>query len=176
MRKELEKNYEDREKIIGKSRKILSYSKSSIYSIQRNEIKEAEDLIKKAEKGLLELKKIVGDNKNGHFSSAMQEYVEAICFLNLVKKNKLISRKEIDCGVEDYLCGIADTTGELARKAVLLATKKDIKGVKDIRDIVDYIYGEMSKFDLRNSELRRKFDAIKWNLKKIEDLMYDLSK
>jgi hypothetical protein len=30
------------------------------------------------------------------------------------------------------------------------------------------------KFDLRNGELRKKFDEIKWNLKKIEDIAYDI--
>ncbi|MBT7927970.1 hypothetical protein HN695_06565, partial [Candidatus Woesearchaeota archaeon] len=29
--------------------------------------------------------------------------------------------------------------------------------------------------DLRNGELRKKSDAIKWNLKKIEDILYDIS-
>ena len=30
------------------------------------------------------------------------------------------------------------------------------------------------QFDFRNSELRRKFDGIKWELKKLEDLSIEL--
>jgi hypothetical protein len=32
----------------------------------------------------------------------------------------------------------------------------------------------MLDFDFRSGELRKKSDAIKWNLKKIEDILYDL--
>ena len=175
MRKELKKSYEKREEVIQKSREILRYSKSSIYCTQRDELKEAEELIKKAKKIIDELRKII-TAENNIFNSALQEYVEAVCFLGIVKRNKLVERKELNVGVEDYLCGISDLTGELGRRAVLLATKKERDKVKEIYEFVDYIYGEMAGFDFRNSELRRKFDAIKWNLKKIEELRYDLSK
>ena len=37
------------------------------------------------------------------------------------------------------------------------------------------IYGEFLKLHLRNGELRKKSDAIKWNLKKLEEVMYDIS-
>ena len=177
MRKKLKKEYDIREEIINKSRDILRYSKSSIYSTHRNELKDAKKLIKQSEKLINELsKKIKIENKNNMFNSALQEYVEAICFLNVVENKKLIGINKLGVGVEDYLMGISDLTGELGRRAVLLAIKKDKKGVKEIYDLVDYIFGEMMKFNIRNSELRRKFDAIKWNLKKIEELRYDLSK
>ena len=177
MRKKLKKSYEEREEIISKSREVLRLSKSSIYSTHREEIKEAETQIKKAKKIIGKLRKLITvENKNNHFHAALQEYIEAVCFLNIIKNNELTSIKELGVGVEDYLCGIADVTGELGRKSVILATKKDKKGVENIRNLVDSIYGEMTKFDFRNSEIRRKFDSIKWNLKKIEELTYDLSK
>ncbi|GAG22250.1 unnamed protein product, partial [marine sediment metagenome] len=44
-----------------------------------------------------------------------------------------------------------------------------------IKAFVDEIYGEFLKFDLRNSELRRKSDSIKWNLKKLEDVIFDIT-
>ena len=46
---------------------------------------------------------------------------------------------------------------------------------KKIRDFVEELYGEMLKFNFRNGELRRKFDGIKYDLKKLEDLVLDLT-
>jgi hypothetical protein len=45
-----------------------------------------------------------------------------------------------------------------------------------IREAVEEIYGEFLNFDLRNGELRKKSDQIKWNMQKLEDLVYDLKK
>ena len=46
--------------------------------------------------------------------------------------------------------------------------------VVEIRDVVDEIYGELLKFDFRDSDLRRKFDSVKYDLKKLEDLLLEL--
>jgi len=44
----------------------------------------------------------------------------------------------------------------------------------EIKNLVDEIYGQFLNFNLRNSELRRKSDQIKWNLKKLEDVVFEL--
>ena len=36
------------------------------------------------------------------------------------------------------------------------------------------MYGELLKFDFRDNEVRRKFDAVKYDLRKLEDLVLDL--
>lgn len=65
-------------------------------------------------------------------------------------------------------------TGELVRRAVFLAGKGKYEDVVKIKDFVDEIYGQLIKFDFRNSDLRRKFDSIKYDLKKLEDLVLQL--
>ncbi|NJO18494.1 MAG: hypothetical protein HC877_23015, partial [Thioploca sp.] len=77
---------------------------------------------------------------------------------------------------EEYLAGLCDLSGELARRAVLRAVVKDVKAVAGIREFVVGLQGGFLKFDLRNGELRKKADQIKWNLKRIEDVWYDLSR
>jgi len=69
---------------------------------------------------------------------------------------------------------LCDLTGELGRKAVHDVIKKNFSEAVIIKDIVDEIYGEFLKFNLRNSELRKKSDQIKWNLKKLEDIVFEL--
>ena len=44
-----------------------------------------------------------------------------------------------------------------------------------IREAIDLLYGQFVKFDFRNGELRRKYDAIKYNLQKVERILYDLT-
>jgi len=103
-----------------------------------------------------------------------QEYVEAVTYLEYVKTGKLADEKEINADPENYLLGICDLTGELARRAVFSVVKEDFKEVEKIKEFVSRIYEEFLKFELRNSELRKKSDSIKWNLKKIEEILYDL--
>ena len=110
----------------------------------------------------------------GAYSDACQEYAEALCFHQYVKSKTIPTAKEIGVNEEDYLMGICDLTGELGRRAVSLTTKKKYKEVEEIKEYVDNIYGEFLKLDLRNGQLRKKFDAIKWNLKKIEEVVYDI--
>ena len=45
---------------------------------------------------------------------------------------------------------------------------------KDIKELVAEIYGEFIKFDFPNGDLRKKFDGMKYDLKKLEDLVFEL--
>ena len=57
------------------------------------------------------------------------------------------------------------------RKAVNSGIKHEYEKVLQIKNFVDDLYDELMKFDFRNSELRKKVDGIKWELKKIDDMM-----
>ena len=57
---------------------------------------------------------------------------------------------------------------------MFLAGKGEVEKVIKIKDEVDTIYGELLKFDFRDNEVRRKFDSIKYDLRKLEDLVLDL--
>ena len=121
--------------------------------------------------------KLLDKTKNydtGISSTAFQEYVEAITFYEYIKNNSIPSHEDLDVEVEDYLGGLADLTGELGRKAVHDAIKKDFDSCLKIKDIVEEIHGEFLKFEFRNGELRKKSDSIKWNLNKLEDLALSL--
>ena len=179
MRKELERLDIQREAIIKKSRDILADSKHAIYAVHNNDLKNGRAMLGKALKDIEALKVSVGRLSDlesvGAFSSAMQEYVEALLFLNFVDNGKLASKKETMANTEDYLMVLCDFTGELGRRTVLLASKKQFKDIENIKKMVDMINGELLQFNFRNGELRKKYDSVKWNLKKIEDVVYDLS-
>jgi translin len=178
LKKELDDFDSQREETIAKSRDILKASKQAIYSVHRHELKEAEKLLKQAEAGIKAIRKfVVSDPKLdfvGAYSSATQEYVEAKCYYEFIVHGKIPSQKQLDVQVEDYLLGLCDLTGELGRKTVLAAIAKEYSMVVKIRDLVDEIHGLFLQLNLRNGELRKKSDSIKWNLKKIEDVLYDV--
>ena len=164
-----------REQIIQASREIISLSKQIIYAVQRNDIKSAVFAIKKIKTKVDKLRSgniALDTNIN---AVAFQEYVEAVAFYEFVRNGKIPTRASLDVSAEEYLSGICDLTGELVRKAVYDVIHKRFDSAIKIKELVHDIYGEFLKLHLRNSELRKKSDAIKWNLKKLEEVMYDIS-
>lgn len=176
--REISESDRQREILIKKSRDILKLSKQLIYSLHRNNLNEADKLVNNVQKEKQNLDRIANKYSRllyeGSYSEALQEYAEALSYYAFIKGHKIPNRASLKVNTEDYLMGICDLTGELARKAVALAVKRDYKGVLKIKDLVEELYGEFLKFNLRNNQLRKKSDSIKWNLKKIEEIMYDI--
>ena len=172
IRRHLQEFDSRREETISTSREIIKLSKQIIYSIHRDDIKITESLIKEIKVKLSKLDKKHYDTNID--CVAFQEYVEALCYYEFVKTGKIPSHKELKVDVDHYLLGLCDLTGELVRKAVNGIIKKKYKEALKIKELVEEIYGEFLKLDFRNNELRVKADSIKYNLKKLEDIAYDL--
>ncbi len=171
--KELKDYERERESLIQLSRNIIQISKQIIYSVHRNDFVSASKLLTEIKN---KIKKLPKENyEAGIINVARYEYVEAICFYEFVKNKRVPTKKSLAVDVDSYLLGLADLTGELVRKAVNASINKNFKDVLNIKDLIDEIYGEFLKFDLRNGELRKKYDSIKWNLKKVEDLVHENS-
>ena len=179
IRKKLSDYDKQRELLIKKSRDVLKLSKQLIYATHRKDFKETSNLLKDLKNERDNLDKITSFNTKleyeGSHSEAMQEYVEAMAYYSFIKNKKIPSQSSLKVNEADYLMGICDLTGELARKAVTIA-HKDKKQVEKIKYLVEEIFGEFLKLNLRNGNLRKKSDSIKWNLKKLEEVMYDIKK
>ncbi|HLC96708.1 MAG TPA: hypothetical protein VJH97_05285 [Candidatus Nanoarchaeia archaeon] len=168
-----------REHLIKKARDVLKLSKQLIYAAHRGDKKEASELYQQAQNEKKALDKIASADPKlyyeGSYSQAIQEYVEALAYHDFSTAGKIPTVAALKVDEEDYLSGIADLTGELTRKAVTVANKEP-KEVERIKDVVEEIFGQFLKFNLRNGDLRKKADQIKWNLKKLEELEYDVNK
>lgn len=164
-----------REKLIKKSRDVLKSSKRLIYSLHRNDLKLAKKILKQIESEKKDLDKIVRSDVKlsfeGSYKVAISEYVEAVLYYHFVDSGNL---QVLNVHPEYYIFGLCDLTGELVRRAVYLAGKNQVNLVCVIRDLVDNLYGSMLEFDFRESELRRKVDSMKYDLRKLEDLVLDL--
>lgn len=173
IRKELQDYEKKREQTIQSSRDIITLSKQIIYAVHRGDLAAADSLMKRIRSATKKLEQ-TRDYEQGISRVAFQEYVEAACYYEFVKNNKIPTPNELRVETEDYLLGLCDLTGELVRKAVAYAIKNEQHNVLKTKDLVDEIYGEFLKLDLRNSELRKKSDSIKWNLNKLEDMAFTL--
>jgi len=74
---------------------------------------------------------------------------------------------------DDYLGAICDLTGEIVRKMILLVTNGEDEKAKKLKEFITEIINELIKFDL-TGYLRHKYDEAKRNLKKAEEILYDL--
>jgi len=174
--KDLKKSEEGREDVIRLSRDIIQISKRIIYSVHRSDPQTASKLMVDIKNKVKKLKNYDAQKVDTNINSvAYQEYVEAAALFEFKKHGKVPTRKSLEVTNEHYLMGLCDLSGELVRLAVKFAINKKFDEVEKIRSLVDEIYGEFLKFDLRNGELRKKSDSIKWNLKKIEEINYDIS-
>lgn len=178
IRKQLILFSEQREVVIRYSRNILRFSKIAISSLHRHDLKTAQQQLKEAETSIDLVRTMTKKDSKlsgiGAYSAALQEYVEAAAFFHFVKTGKLLDCDSLAVDPENYLMGLSDLTGELARRSVLKTISKHYSDVHIIRDFVVGIHDFFLTLDLGNGELRKKYDAIKWNLKKIEDIIYDI--
>lgn len=170
-----------REKIIMISRDIIKESKQIIYNIHRMQRCERNDIQKiirniKIKKSKLDklIKKY--NLETGIANTAMQEYTEALCFYDFINHRKIKTASQLGVTIDDYIAGLCDLTGELGRYCVIKSIKKDISEVSRAKNLIEDIFGVILMFDFRNGELRKKSDSVKWNLKKAEEVLFELIK
>ena len=166
-----------RDTIIKQSRDVIKASKRVIYACHRNDLKDASKQAKDIKSLLTKLQATANDPKlknQGSYKVAVQEYVEAITFYHLMKDNKIPTHTTLKVEPEHYLLGIIDLVGELVRKAINSAIREDYQTSVEMKDLVTELYNELLLFDFAGGELRKKFDSIKYDLKKLEDLILNL--
>ncbi|KAG6976508.1 hypothetical protein JG688_00001280 [Phytophthora aleatoria] len=172
MNQEMHEYDEMREKIIKRSREILKASKQAIFALHRSDKAEALKLLGNAEKVIPELVALAEKNpslRDGALSSSLEEYAEAKCFCYYLDTKCLLPRREVPIVLKnEYLGGVIDFT-------VVKATLREVDEVKRCKDMVEAISGELIQFDFRNGPLRHKFDSVKYNLRKLENTLYELS-
>jgi predicted translin family RNA/ssDNA-binding protein len=176
MRTEFEEYDKSRESIIKTSRDVLKLSKSAIYSLQRGDFEAADTSLTEAKQIIVklnELCKCCGTNV-GAYNEAMEEFVEASCLAGFLKNKTIPTANELGVESITYLLGLCDVVGELVRKAINASISENYDLAVDIHKFVTEIYSELMLFDFPNSNLRRKYDSIKYGVEKLENLMLEL--
>lgn len=77
--------------------------------------------------------------------------------------------------IEDYLLGVLLMCPELSRLAVNAVTRGDYNKPLQISKFVMEVNAGFRLLNLKNDFLRKRFDGLKYEVKKIEEVVYDLS-
>lgn len=77
--------------------------------------------------------------------------------------------------IEEYLLALTDLTPELARLATNAVTLGDFELPLTISGFVKDSFAGFQLLNLKNDILRKRADAIKYDVKRVEDVVYDLS-
>lgn len=77
--------------------------------------------------------------------------------------------------IEDYLNGILQMASELSRFATNAVTMGDYSRPLQISRFLADLNSGFRLLNLKNDSLRKRFDGLKYDVKKIEEIVYDLS-
>ena len=81
--------------------------------------------------------------------------------------------KETNLNYDSYLGGLCDLTGELVRRAVNQAAAGKTEEVEKMKKTISDVMAELVEFDM-TGYLRTKYDQAKGNLRKIEQIDYEI--
>ena len=176
-----EKDDQTRENIISLARKALKPAKQAIYAAHRNDIAGAESLLEEARNAINKAREELDESGLQEvvmLNASIEEYIEGVCYVSFVKEKTIPLLKDLGLSftpkTETYLQAICDCAGELARRAVVAATKNEKDIITNIYEALEELLEQFMEFDFRSSELRKKTENLKYSLNKVEGIMYDL--
>ncbi|GLV39685.1 translin [Carabus blaptoides fortunei] len=126
---------------------------------------------------------------NDHWRFVTQRLVFLIALTIYLEVGILVSRETVaeilgvgtehtkgfHLDLEDFLHGLLQLSSELARFAVNSVTNGDYNRPMEIAKFVAELNAGFRLLNLKNDSLRKRFDVLKYDVKKIEEVVYDLS-
>ncbi|KAI0535352.1 putative sequence-specific DNA binding protein [Xylaria digitata] len=87
----------------------------------------------------------------------------------------LKDRDSFHVTIEEYLLALTDITEELSRLAMNSVTMGDVALTVRISSFIKDLFAGFQLLNLKNDIVRKRVDAVKYHVKKVEDVIYDLS-
>ncbi|XP_059149926.1 translin-like [Physella acuta] len=126
---------------------------------------------------------------NDHWKFVTQRCVYLSALVVYLKEERLISREEaadqiglkvkredgFHMDLDDYLMGILSLSNELSRLAVNAVTAGDYSRPLRISHFIGELDSGFRLLNLKNDALRKRFDGLKYDVKKCEEVVYDLT-
>jgi predicted translin family RNA/ssDNA-binding protein len=129
---------------------------------------------------------------HNHFNYSLQKLVFIVTLIHFLRHDKLTFLNETAARLdmthdqeqrdeklyldfEDYLAGVIHLSNELSRFTVNCVTNGDLKRPMQISAFLQEVLEGFRLLNLKNDNLRKKFDSIKYDMKKVEEVVYDLS-
>lgn len=154
-------------------------SKQAIFSMQRNDVSKAMELLQQAEVSIRAGLKIVGRESrlqnDGSWRASLEEFTEAALFCRAAQDLPLFPPHTLTDDPDIILGGLSDMVGELVRLAVQRATDGDLERVDHVYALAEKVVGFLLSIDATGST-RQKVDQARQHLRRLEDVRYDLSR
>ncbi|KAL6302770.1 Translin [Sparassis latifolia] len=118
--------------------------------------------------------------RNAVFGATLVEFLRSGSLLTLPRVSDVLGIKvewkdKFALTAEDYLHGLITLVNELSRLAVNAVTLGDYEQPIRISIFVKDLFAGFSMLNLKNDTLRRRYDSLKYDIKKIEEVVYDVS-
>ncbi|OIW11293.1 hypothetical protein TanjilG_20442 [Lupinus angustifolius] len=122
---------------------------------------------------------------HGDWKSETQSVVSLLTFMHWLETGNLLEHKEAEdklglnnsefgLDVEDYLIGVCFMSNELPRYVVNQVTAGDYDCPRKVLKFLTDLHAAFRLLNLRNDFLRKKFDGMKYDLRKVEEVHYDV--
>ncbi|KAM5559776.1 hypothetical protein ABKV19_021120 [Rosa sericea] len=122
---------------------------------------------------------------HGDWKSETQTVVSVLAFMHWLETGTLLlhteaeeklglSGSEFGLDVEDYLVGICFMSNELPRYVVNQVTAGDYDCPRKVMKFLTDLHAAFRLLNLRNDFLRKKFDGMKYDLRRVEEVYYDV--
>ncbi|KAK7048359.1 Translin [Favolaschia claudopus] len=114
------------------------------------------------------------------YAAALIQYLRNGTLLSLPRASEILGingewKDRFSLPVEDYLHGLISMVNELSRYVINAVTLGQFEEPVRISNFVKEIFSGFTMLNLKNDSLRRRFDSLKYDLKKIEEVVYDVS-
>ncbi len=176
LKSDYSKREQERRQIISRSNDVLFQAKKTIFALQREELKTAEEKLLSMETILKKMEKDFSFNRlreEGAYHAAAEEYVEAKTLAAIIAGKKITPIKGLNLGYDSYLGGFCDLIGEMVRFATNRAAKGKYESVAEMKDKGEEIMNSLLDFDL-TGYLRTKYDQARGHLRKLEQMAYEI--
>ncbi|XP_038903974.1 translin [Benincasa hispida] len=122
---------------------------------------------------------------HGDWRSETQTAVSLLAFIHWLETGELLLHPEAEeklglnesdftLDVEDYLIGICFMSNELPRYVVNQVTVGDYDCPRKVLKFFTDLHAAFRMLNLRNDFLRKKFDGMKYDLRRVEEVYYDV--
>ncbi|KAG8523825.1 Translin, partial [Galemys pyrenaicus] len=124
-----------------------------------------------------------------HWRFVLQRLVFLAAFVVYLESETLVTREAVTeilgiepdrekgfhLDVEDYLSGVLILASELSRLSVNSVTAGDYSRPLHISTFINELDSGFRLLNLKNDSLRKRYDGLKYDVKKVEEVVYDLS-
>lgn len=156
------------------------------------------EIIEKAKEKIDDLKKFYGRlaeilqkcpgqyyRYHGDWRSETQAVVSQLAFMHWLETGTLLVHAEAEAKLglnslefgletEDYLTGICFMSNDLPRYVVNRVTAGDYDCPRKVMNFLTDLHAAFRMLNLRNDFLRKKFDSMKYDLRRVEEVYYDV--